>query len=93
MNTPNLACHSAAKNPPLVGDVKILLPNKKGARKVRHLALRRFPEQKNSMTHSFHIAALLPSPKRDAGLRACERRDALLPESGKRNYFGNTHID
>ena len=45
------------------------------------------------MTHSFHIAALLPSPKRDAGLRACERRDALLPESGMRNYFGYTHID
>ena len=93
MNTPNDACRRDARIPPLVGDVKILLPNKKGARKVRHLAFRRFSESKNSMTHSFHIAALLPSPKRDAGLRACERRDALLPESGKRNYFGNTHID
>ena len=93
MNTPNVACRRAARIPPLVGDVKILLPNEKGARKVRHLAFRRFFEHTNSMTHSFHIAALLPSPKRDAGLRACERRDALLPESGKRNYQGSTHID
>ena len=88
-----LLCRRVARNPPLVGDVKILLPNEKGARKVRHLAFRRFFEHTNSMTHSFHIAALLPSPKRDAGLRACERRDALLPESGKRNYQGSTHID
>ena len=40
-----------------------------------------------------HIAIRTPSRKRDAGLRACERRDALLPESGKRNYFGTTTID
>ena len=93
MSTPNPACRPAAKNPPLVGDVKILLPNEKGARKVRHLAFRRFPEHTNSMTHSFHIAALLPSPKRDAGLRACERRDALLPKTGMRNYQGSTTID
>ena len=78
---------------PFVGDVKISLPNQKGARKVRHLAARRFFEHTSSMTHSFHTAALLPSPTRDAGLRACERRDALLPASGKRNYFGYTHID
>ncbi|HOU64495.1 MAG TPA: hypothetical protein PK861_00495 [Thermomonas sp.] len=44
------------------------------------------------MTSVFHIAALLPSPKRDAGLRACERRDALQLRS-KRNYPGTTHID
>jgi len=44
------------------------------------------------MTHSFHIAAPLPSPQRDAGLRACERRDALQPRS-KRNYSGTTTID
>ncbi len=45
------------------------------------------------MTSAFHIAALLPSPKRDAGLRACERRDALLPASGKRHSSGTTTID
>ena len=44
------------------------------------------------MTHAFHIAAKHPSPSRDAGLRACERRDAL-PLPGKRNYFGTTTID
>ena len=93
MDAPDAACRATSGIQPLVGDVKILLPNEKGARKVRHLAFRRFFEQTNSMTHSFHIAALLPSPKRDAGLRACERRDALLPESGKRNYQGSTHID
>ena len=41
MNTPNVACRRAARNPPLVGDVKILLPNEKSARKVRHLRPRR----------------------------------------------------
>ena len=60
---------------------------------MRHLAFRRFFEHTNSMTHSFHIAALLPSPKRDAGLRACERRDALMLQISKRNYFGTTTID
>ena len=45
------------------------------------------------MTHSFHIAALPTSLKRDASLRACERRDARLPGSDKRNYFGTTTID
>lgn len=44
------------------------------------------------MTHSFHIAALPTSLKRDAGLRACERRDAQLrPDT--RNYPGTTTID
>jgi len=93
MKTPETACRPPAKIRPLVGDVKILLPNEKCARKVRHLALRRSSEPKNSMTHSFHIAALLPSPKRDAGLRACERRDALLPKTGMRNYQGSPTID
>lgn len=45
------------------------------------------------MKSAFHIAALLPSPKRDAGLRACERRDALMLQISKRNYFGTTTID
>jgi len=44
------------------------------------------------MTHSFHIAASTPSRKRDAGLRACEWRDALSLR-GMRNYFGSTSID
>jgi hypothetical protein len=43
------------------------------------------------MTHAFHIAAKQPSPSRDAGLRACERRGALQP-CGMRNH-GTTHID
>ena len=41
MNAPNVACRRAARIPPLVGDVKILLPNEKSARKVRHLRPRR----------------------------------------------------
>ncbi|GHC02967.1 hypothetical protein [Thermomonas carbonis] len=45
------------------------------------------------MKLAFDIAIQTAAPKRDAGLRACERRDALLPASGKRHYFGNTHID
>ena len=45
------------------------------------------------MKSAFHIAALMPSPKRDAGLRACERRDALMFQISKRNYFGTTTID
>lgn len=45
----------------------------------------------NSMTHSFHLAALLPSPKRDAGLRARELRGMRLP--ALRNTFGTTTID
>ena len=36
-----LLCRRVARNPPLVGDVKILLPNEKSARKVRHLRPRR----------------------------------------------------
>lgn len=44
------------------------------------------------MTSLFHIASQIVAPKRDAGLRACERRDAL-PLPGKRNYFGTTTID
>ena len=44
------------------------------------------------MTQSFHIAAPTPSRKRDAGLRACEWRDALSLR-GMRNYFGSTSID
>ena len=79
---------------PLVGYVKFLLPNENDARKVRDLRpCGDFRTTRNSMKPSFHIAADMSSPRRDAGLRACERRDALLPESGKRNYFGNTHID
>ena len=45
------------------------------------------------MTHAFHIDAYPSSPKRDARLRACERHDALLPESSKRNSYGTTSID
>lgn len=50
------------------------------------------------MTHAFHIDAYLPSPKRDARLRACGvlievPRDALLPENSKRHSFGTTSID
>ena len=44
------------------------------------------------MKPSFHIAADMPSPKRDAGLRACERRGALQLRS-LRNYHGTTSID
>ena len=44
------------------------------------------------MTHAFPIAANTPSPKRDAGLRACEWRDALSLR-GMRHYFGSTSID
>jgi len=45
------------------------------------------------MNRAFHIAAPLSSPKRDAGLRACERREALPAAIGKRHYFGTTIID
>lgn len=43
------------------------------------------------MTHAFPIAANMPSPKRDAGLRACELRGIHLP--ALRNTFGTTTID
>ena len=45
------------------------------------------------MTLAFHIDAYPTSPKRDARLRACERRDALMLQTSKRNYFGTTTID
>ena len=41
MNASKRLRHRVAKNMPLVGDVKILLPNEKSARKVRHLRPRR----------------------------------------------------
>lgn len=41
MNAPHGACRTRAKILPLVGDVKILLRNRKSARKVRHLRPRR----------------------------------------------------
>ncbi|HSD17445.1 MAG TPA: hypothetical protein VLC71_09335 [Thermomonas sp.] len=44
------------------------------------------------MKPAFDIAIQTPAPKRDAGLRACERRDAFAP-SDMRNYQGSTHID
>ena len=44
------------------------------------------------MKPAFHIAAQTPARKRDAGLRACEWRDALSLR-GMRNYFGSTSID
>jgi len=44
------------------------------------------------MTSRFDIASQIVAHKRDAGLRACERRDAL-PLPGMRNYFGTTTID
>ena len=44
------------------------------------------------MKRPFHIAADTSSPKRDAGLRACERRDALQLRS-MRNYLGTATID
>ena len=63
---------------PFVGNVKNLLPTVNNARNVRGLRHRGdFFRLKTSMTHAFHIAANLPSPKRDAGLRACEWRMAL----------------
>ena len=43
------------------------------------------------MTHAFPIAANTPSPKRDAGLRACELRGIHLP--ALRNTYGTTSID
>ena len=43
------------------------------------------------MTHAFPIAANTPSPKRDAGLRACGLRGIHLP--ALRNTFGTTTID
>lgn len=78
---------------PLVGDVKISLPNEKHARKVRDLRQAAIRPLVNSMTHAFHIDAYPSLPKRDARLRACERHDALLPESSKRNSYGTTSID
>jgi hypothetical protein len=45
------------------------------------------------MKTTFHIAADMPSPKRDAGLRACEWRVALPHAFGLRNYFGSNSID
>lgn len=47
----------------------------------------------NSMKRPFHIAADTSSPKRDAGLRACEWHGALPLAHGMRNYFGFTSID
>ena len=41
MNASKRLRHRVAKNMPLVGDVKILLPNEKSVRKVRHLRPRR----------------------------------------------------
>src|SRR5690606_30760158 len=94
---PNAPCHSTPGIQPFVGNVNFLLPNEKSARKVRHLRRRRssVPSQRpsNPMNRAFHIAAPLSSPKRDAGLRACERREALPAAIGKRHYFGTTIID
>ena len=41
MDAPDAACRATSGIQPLVGDVKILLPNEKSARKVRHLRPRR----------------------------------------------------
>ena len=94
MDAPDAACRATSGIQPLVGDVKILLPIENDARKVRNL--RHAGESSNTefpMTHSRHIASSIPSRKRDAGLRACERRDALMLQISKRNYFGTTTID
>jgi hypothetical protein len=70
-----------------------LLPNKNDASKVRDLRHRGdHKTHRIPMKPARHIAIQTPSRKRDASLRACERRDALSLR-GLRNYFGTTHID
>lgn len=89
---------SNPRSTPLIGNVKISLPNEKHARKVRDLRQAAILPPVNSMTHAFHIDAYPSSPKRDARLHACRvlievPRIALPTMGSKRNSFGTTTID